>query len=176
MFSDPHTLVTQMNLLPGMVVADLGAGIGSFSFPLAARVAPAGKVYACEIQKDMITRLNNEIHERHISNIQTIHANIEAPQGTRLRDASIDWVVIANVFFQIEKRDSFIQEVFRILKPGGKVLLVDWSESFGNLGPLEQQIIRPHDAEHFFTSKGFMMLPQVIQAGAHHYGIIFEKK
>lgn len=175
MFSDPNTIVPQLHIPLGASVADLGAGTGVYSFLLSKVVGPEGKVYACDVQKDMLTRLENEIKDRHITNIQTVLSNIEAHQGTKLRDQSIDWVIVANVLFQIEDRDGFIKEISRILKPGGTVFLVDWSESFGNLGPHQNEVINAVEAEKKFTAFGFKKSPQTIEAGSHHYGIIFKK-
>ena len=175
MFSDPNTIIPQLNIPIGASVADLGAGTGAYSFPISKVVGPNGKVYACDVQKDMLTRLENEIHDRHITNIQTVLSNIEIHQGTKLRDQSIDWVIVANVLFQVEGRDGFIKEIYRILKPSGSVLLVDWSESFGSMGPHEREVITSSEAEKKFIDNGFKKLPKIVDAGAHHYGIIFTK-
>ena len=175
MFSDPNTIVAALNIPPGAVVADLGAGTGAFSFVLAQKVGPTGKIYACDVQKDILTRLENDARERHITNIQTVHSNVEVHQGTKLRDASVDWVVVANVLFQIEDRPGFIKEISRILKPGGSAVLVEWSESFGNIGPHEKEVIGKTEAGRLFSEAGFMPLPQVIDAGSHHYAIVFRK-
>ncbi len=175
MFSDPNTIVPQLHIQLGASVADLGAGTGAYSLALAKAVGPSGKVYACEVQKDMLTRLENDARERGATNIQAVLSNIEAHLGTKLRDQSIDWVIIANVLFQAEDRDGLIKEVSRILKPSGSVLLVDWMESFGNLGPHPKDVITAVDAEKKFAEAGFKKSPQAIHAGSHHYGIIFKK-
>jgi ubiquinone/menaquinone biosynthesis C-methylase UbiE len=175
MFSDPNTIVAALNIPLGATVADLGAGTGAYSFIISQKIGPTGKVYACDVQQDMLTRLENDAHERHITNIQTVHSNVEVHQGTRLRDTSVDWVIVANVLFQIEDRPGFITEIARILKPGGAVALVEWSESFGNIGPHEKDVIKQTDAERLFVEKGFRITPQIIDAGAHHYGIVFRK-
>ena len=175
MFSDPHSIVRQLSIAPGSSVADLGAGTGAYSFVLSEAVGSNGKVYACDVQKDMLTRIENEIKERHISNIQTIWSNIENHQGTKLRDQSIDWVIVANVLFQVEDRPSFIKEIARILKPDGRVLLVDWQESFGNLGPHIKDVISKDQALKEFAQDGLHETPQVVDAGSHHYGIVFKK-
>lgn len=175
MFSNPQSIINQLAIAPGSVVADLGAGTGAFAIPAASKVGPTGKVYACEVQKDILTRLENELRELHITNVSPIHSNIETHQGTRLRDESIDWVIVANVLFQVEDKKSFIAEIRRILKSDGSVLVIDWTESFGNLGPHENQIMNRSSAESLFTEVGFRVAPAVIDAGAHHYAVVFKK-
>lgn len=175
MFSEPNTIMSQLAIPLGATVADLGAGTGAFSFIAATKVGTNGKVYACEVQSDMITRINNEIQDRGIRNIVTVHSNIETHQGTKLRDQTIDWVLAVNVLFQVEDRSGFVKEIARITKPGGRVFLLDWSESFGNLGPHAKDIINEPEAVKLFEEQGFKKTPQVIQVGAHHYGIVFSR-
>jgi ubiquinone/menaquinone biosynthesis C-methylase UbiE len=175
MFSDPKTIIAQLHIELGAQVADLGAGTGAFVMLLSGIVGPGGKVYACEVQKDIITRLENELREKNITNVQTVWSDIEKHQGTKLRDQSIDWVIIANVLFQIEDKQNFLKEVSRILRPNGSVLLVDWAESFGNLGPHPNDVVQKDRALQLFSEAGLRPTPQVIEAGSHHYGIIFKK-
>lgn len=175
MFSDPSTIIPQLHISPGSSVADLGSGIGAYSLVLARIVGPSGKVYSCDVQKDLLIRLDNEAKAQGISNIQTVHSNIETTQGSRLRDASVDWVVIANVLFQSEDRAGLVAEAARILKPSGKVVLIEWSDSFGNIGPHEKDIVSKVQAEKLFSVSHLSASPLIIDAGGHHYGIIFNK-
>lgn len=175
MFSDPSSVVAQLHIDPSSKVADLGAGTGAYSFAVSSILGPEGRVYACDVQKDILVRLDNEVRERGVHNIQTVHSNVESHLGTKLRDASIDWAIVANVLYQIEDREGFLKEIVRILKPGGSMLLVDWSESFGNLGPHEKDVIKESDAIQKCESIGLKKSPQVINAGSHHYGVVFKK-
>lgn len=175
MFSNPNTIVAALPIGVGSVVADIGAGTGAFSFPIAEKIGPSGKVYACDVQKDILVRLENDARERGLKNIQTVLSNVEIHQGTKLRDASIDWVIIANVFYQIEDRPTFIKEMARILKPGGAIVLIDWSESFGSLGPQPTMVVKKPDAEKMFAQVGLKSTPVVIDSGSHHYGIVFRR-
>ena len=159
----------------GSSVADLGAGTGAWSIPLAKKVGAMGKVYACEVQKDMLVRIENEAKHHGVTNIQTVWSNVENHQGTKLRDASVDWVIAANVLFQVEDRSGFIKEISRILKPGGRCLLVDWKESFGNLGPHEKDIIKEDEAVAQFVNAGLRKIPTVVDGGSHHYAAVFLK-
>lgn len=175
MFSNPNTIISALQITTGSVVADIGAGTGAFSFPIAEKIGPTGKVYACDVQKDILVRLENEARDRGIKNIQTVVSNVEIHQGTKLREASIDWVIVANVLYQIEARQAFVKEMARILKPSGSLVLVDWSESFGSLGPQPSMVLNKTNAEKLFTEAGFKVTPTVIDAGSHHYGIVFRR-
>jgi ubiquinone/menaquinone biosynthesis C-methylase UbiE len=175
MFSDPEKNVEQFDLGNGNYVADFGAGSGFYSFAAAEAVGSSGKVYAVDIQKDLLERLKNEARNvRHLANVDIVWGDLDHLGGTRLRENSMDAVIVANVFFQLEKKDNAILEMKRILKPGGRVLFVDWSSSFGGIGPRPQDVFTEEAAKTLFTKHGFKE-DRAIGAGAQHYGIIFRK-
>ncbi len=175
MFSDPQKIIDSLPIEIGSGVADLGAGTGTWSIPLAKKIGPTGKVYACEVQQNMLVRIENEAKQHGVTNIQTVWSNIENHQGTKLRDSSVDWVIAANVLFQVEDQSGFIKEIARILKPGGRVLLVDWKDSFGNLGPHDKDIIHEDEAIVSFGNVGLRKIPLIVDGGSHHYAVVFAK-
>ena len=173
-FADPESNVKQFELQPGMHIADLGAGSGAYTFPVARAVAPNGKVYSCEVQKDLITRMKNEATQEHITNIEFLWTNIEKAGGTKLGDRSMDGVIVSNVLFIAEDRPGLVKEVARILKPGGHMYLIDWSDSFGGMGPHPDQVISESKTKELFAEFGFVP-ERSFDSGSHHYGIIFKK-
>ncbi len=177
MFSNPEANVNQLEIMPGMQVADLGAGIGFYSIPLAKVLGAKGRVYAIDVQNDLLMRLKNEAAQAHLTGIEAIHGNLEVLGGTKLRDGLIDYAVAANILFQITPahRESFIKEVHRILRPGGRIAVIDWMESFGGIGPHPQDVVTSFQAQQLFTAHGFEF-DHTISAGEHHYGLIFKRK
>ena len=174
MFSDPEKNIKQFDLREGQHVADLGAGTGACVLAAARAVGSQGKVYALEVQRELLSRIKDEALKNHLGNVEVIWADIEKVGGTKLRNYAVDAAIVSNVLFQIEDRENFIKEIKRILKPGGRVLIVDWSDSFGGLGPQSSAVIPPEKARALFESAGFKF-EQVIDAGAHHYGIIMTR-
>lgn len=174
MFSDPTKIVEQCGIQAGQEIAEFGSGSGLYSMQASKALMSSGRVYAIDVQKDILTKLKNEAVRQGFYNIEVIWGNIEKLGGTKLRDYSIDWVFICNTMFQVEDRDSTIKEAKRVLKPGGKIVLVDWSESFGGMGPSIQHIFSKATAEELFQKHGFHK-DREIQAGSHHYGFIFKK-
>lgn len=172
MFSNPEQNVAQLGLMHGMTVADFGAGTGAYSKASGNIVGYSGKVYAIEVQKNLVHKLESEIKHWGISNVDCIWGDIEKKHGTKLADRSVDAVIVSNVLFQCEDKLGLIDEAKRILKPQGKVLLIDWSESFGGMGPAPEHVLKEEKAYELFTKRGFKAV-QNIRAGAHHYGIIF---
>ena len=175
MFSEPQKNIEQFNIDPGMSVADLGSGAGFYSLALARVVGPSGTVYAVDVQKDLLTKLQKEAHEQGFNNIKVVWGDLDIAKGSTLRDNSVDRVIIANTLFQITEKDALVQEAFRILKPKGKLLLVDWSDSFGGMGPHPKDVLREDVAKTLLESHGFSFDKQ-ISTGDHHYGFVVKKE
>lgn len=171
-FSVPHENVLQLGLHEGMKVGDFGAGTGHYARAAAGVVGSTGKVYAIDVQEDVLKHLKLSTHAHHQNIIDTVWGDIEKPGGTHLRDASLDAVILANTFFQIENRPGLLAEIQRVLKSGGKFMLVDWAGSYGGIGPSPEKVVPEHDAEEFFIDGGFHKVKS-LRAGPHHYGIIF---
>lgn len=173
MFSDPSKNVAYFHLTPGLRVADFGAGSGAYSFAMSPLLGSGGAVYAVEVQKELLERLGSEAKQRKLRNIHVVWGNIEKLHGTTLADASVDLVVVANVLFQTVGRYTTALEAKRVLRPGGRAAVVEWSDSFNNLGPQAEAVVSAEEAKKIFTEAGFH-LEQEFPAGAHHYGLIFK--
>ncbi len=171
-FSDPRENVLQLGLHEGMKVGDFGAGSGHYARAAAAVVGSSGKVYAIDVQEDVLKHLKLNLPERYQGIVDTLWGDIEKPLGTHLREASLDAAILANTFFQIENRFGFLNELKRVLKPDGKLMLVDWAGSYGGMGPASERVVPEHEAEEFFI-KGGLHKVKSFRAGPHHYGIIF---
>lgn len=172
MFLNPKSSVGALSLREGMYVADFGSGTGAFAKAIGSMVGDNGKVYAIEIQKDLVKSLEKEIKEKNIKNIDCVWGDIDNIEGTKIRDNTVDAVVIANVLFQSSDKLGLIDEAKRILKPKGKILLIDWKESFGGMGPTPMHVVPESVATQLFEKRGFKVLEN-ISPGEHHYGIIF---
>ncbi len=174
MFSDPQKNIALFGVGDGMKVVDFGAGSGFYTIECAKRVGPSGRVYAVEIQQDLLDKLKKSAGLIGLHNIEVIWGNIEKIGGTKLREAIADRVIISNTLFQIapEYRDTLALETKRILKQGGKLLVVDWEAGT----PLSPKYVVPKiTAEGVFEKNGFI-LEKTFDAGDHHYGIILQKK
>ena len=171
MFSDPASNLAKLGLVDGMKVADIGAGSGFYSIEAAKKVGGSGRVFAVDVQKDLLERLRSVGQAQRLNNIEAVWGNAEKIGGTKLHESSIDRAIASNVLFQMTKLDDFALEVKRILKPGGKLLVVDWSEA-SPLGP--KTIVPAAKAQLLFEKNGFK-LEQSFGAGDHHYGLILSR-
>lgn len=155
-------------------MADLGAGAGHYTLAAAKIVGQSGHVCAVEIQKDLVEKLKNEAERNQLDHVDVLWADLENPAGSTLSDEAVDVVILSNVLFQIQDEAALLQEAYRILKPGGKALVVDWSDSHGGLGPPEDHIIHPSEAEKLAQHAGFSVAGD-IAPGAHHWGVVLVK-
>jgi len=173
MFSDPVKNLKMFGLKETDIVADLGAGTGFYSIA-AGHMVPKGRVYAVEIVKDFLTTIKNKVKEAHLNNVEILWGDIEKIGGTKIKDNTLDAVLASNVLSQVTDKEKFILETKRILKNKGRVLLVDWSDVSSSVGPNLGGVISKNKMREMFERKGFI-LERDINAGAHHYGMIFTK-
>ncbi len=171
----PLSLLSEFDLISiGMTVADLGSGIGTWTIPLGRLVGPSGRVYAVEIQKDLLETIAAEAQKLDLTNISYIWGDIETRGGTKISDGTVDVVVVANVLFQSAAAYSVALEIKRILKLTGKVLVVEWKDSFSGIGPTPEMVVTPEALAKIFTEAGFLVVKD-ISVGDYHYGMILRK-
>jgi ubiquinone/menaquinone biosynthesis C-methylase UbiE len=173
-FSDPEKNLGELGIHNGSFIADLGAGSGAYTLAAAKIVGDGGKVFAVDVQGDLLARIKNAAAGAHLKNVEAVHGDIEELGGTRLKDISVDIALACNVLFQVEQKENFADEIKRILKPNGRVLVVDWSDSFGGLGPQPEHVITESQAKELFEKHGFAFVKK-FDAGDHHYGLVFRK-
>ena len=107
MFSDPENNIKQFALGPGMQVADFGSGSGFYSLVAARAVAPSGRVFAVDIQKSLLEKLKNGARQNKLNNVDVVWGDLEHLGGTKLRESSMDAVIVGNLFFQIENQPNW---------------------------------------------------------------------
>ncbi|MEK7551890.1 MAG: methyltransferase domain-containing protein [Patescibacteria group bacterium] len=176
MFTNPQKNVERFEIMPGYKVADLGSGAGFYVLSAARLVGDSGRVYAVDIQKELLSKTKTDATSKHLTNVEVIWGDVEKIGGTRLADSSIDTVIASNILFQLEDKDSFIKEVNRILKPKkGKAYIIDWADSFGGLGPENSAVVSLASSKEMFLKNGFEVYKELKDVGDHHYGISFKK-
>ena len=173
-FALPHENVGEFGIEPGMRVADFGAGSGHYALAMAAATQNSGEVYVIDIQKDLLTRIKNQAHARGFNNIEVIWGDLERVGASKIADEHLDLVLVSNLFFQLESKESAFREAMRVLKPRGRLVVIDWTESFGGLGPIQKHVFPEKTAIAMAEACGFKRA-QSFSAGAHHYGLIFIK-
>jgi ubiquinone/menaquinone biosynthesis C-methylase UbiE len=173
-FVEPTIVCSQFHLRTGDVVADFGAGGGFFLAPLSQAVGAEGTVYALDIQKNLVSAMGEQVRRENLGNVRVLWVDLEEASGSTLNSAELDAVTIINTLFQFEDKPAVLTEAYRTLRSGGKLLLVEWSESFGNLGPEPAAVVTADAARALAETAGFV-LDRDFPTGEHHYGLAFRK-
>jgi len=171
-FVIPEVVATHFLLHEGDKVADFGAGSGFFIPVLSAAVGDSGRVFACEIQKQLVEKLGSFARMKGLSNIDPLWCDLEAPRGIKIADHTLDAAILVNTLFQLEDKDTSITEMARTLRPGATMHVIDWSESFSGLGPAPTSVVTKDAAIALFESNGFQY-EREYPSGEHHYGLAF---
>jgi len=119
----PERMLDALRLRPGQTVADVGAGVGYHAWRLAARVGPKGKVYATDVQPEMLALLRANTAARQVRNVVAVLAT---PESTGLPEASIDLVLLVDVYHEAPDPQAFLGQLHRALKPTGRLALVEF--------------------------------------------------
>ncbi len=172
MFSDPNKVISELFVAEGMTVADFGSGAGFYTLALAKKVGPYGRVFAIDTHPDFLRRTKNEAVRAGLENVEVVQGDLESKKGSGLVSASVDRIVIANTLFSLETLDEIVLEAKRILKHDGKIAVIDWNESYGQIGPHPDHIVTKDEAREIFEKEGFY-LESFIDAGSHHYGMLY---
>ena len=169
MFLTPEHLVRELYLKPGDRVADIGCGSGVYTLALSAEVGEIGQVYAVDIHREMLHTLAGTLDIRKISNVDMLWADAE--EHIPIDGYSLDAVVISNTLFQFGNINKVFMHVSKLLKPDGQLLIVEWSDSHGGLGPHKDHIIDEAYAEKLVVANNFRILKR-LPAGNFHYAFI----
>ncbi|MBT4209617.1 MAG: methyltransferase domain-containing protein [Candidatus Komeilibacteria bacterium] len=164
-----------LNIKVGNRVADLGTGGGMFTLQAARLVGDQGEVYAVDIIKPILADVESKARMANLYNIKTVWSNIEIVGATKIPTDTLDFVLLINVLFQAKETDKMITEGARLLKTGGKMLIIDWSTTNTGLGPHNDRQV---DSNNLLkqAEKINLVLEQQFKAGQYHFGMIFIKQ
>lgn len=171
-FADPAKNITAFGIEPGMKVADFGAGSGAYTLALAKAVGETGRVYAVEVQKDLLRRIRNEAHAKGVDGrMEFIWGDVEERGGAKVGTGILDFVLISNLLFQLPDKAAALKEARRVLKSTGRLAVIEWSDSFAGLGPQRDDVLKKDAALAVAQQSDFELLRE-FTAGAHHYGLL----
>jgi ubiquinone/menaquinone biosynthesis C-methylase UbiE len=170
---EEHTeaLIEALSLQPGMAVADIGAGTGYFTRRLAKSVVH-GRVYAVDIQPEMIEMLTNEMARLQVTNVTPVLSSITNPG---LPAASVDLALMVDVYHEFSHPFEMIEQLYRALRPGGQLVFVEFrgEDPAVPIKPLhkmtEAQVRREIGVHRLRWSRTITNLPR-------QHIIVFEKK
>ena len=127
---EPDKAVAALDIAPGSTVADIGAGVGYFSWRLAKVVGPAGKVYANEVQQGMIDKLKKNIEKKSIANVEPVLGKFDDPM---LPKGAIDLALMVDVYHEFSEPQKMLDRIRESLKPDGRLVLLEYRKEDSKL-------------------------------------------
>jgi protein-L-isoaspartate O-methyltransferase len=158
----PSKAIEALDLTPGMVVADIGAGSGYYTSRMARKVGPSGRVYATDIQPGMLALLDQRIRKEGLTNVTAVLGTMDDPT---LPPASLDLAIMVDVYHELQSPQLFLQRLRRAFKPGGRLVLLEFRKEDARVPILEvhkmsvQEVKTELEAESFVLEKVIDVLP-----------------
>ncbi len=153
-YQKPHEVMMTLGLREGEIVADIGAGSGYFTFRLARHVGEKGRVYAVDVNPDMIVYMNRRIRDLQLKNVVTVLAAADDPL---LMNASIDRFFICDTWHHIQNQTHYLSLMKKMLKPNGQVIMIDFYKKEMPVGPPMEMRIAREDLVRQMGSNGFTL-------------------
>jgi 2-polyprenyl-3-methyl-5-hydroxy-6-metoxy-1,4-benzoquinol methylase len=143
----------------GMVIADIGAGSGLFTRPLAKAVAPGGTVYAVDIQQDLLDYINQRNQQEQIRNVKTVMGEFRDP---KLPVHDVDLALINDVLHHIENRAAYLRALGSYMKSSGRIAIIEMNKDDPNTPHRKQPelLVSRQDIDQWMSDAGFKQVQE----------------
>lgn len=173
-FIKPIEALESMGLAQGMIIADLGCGGGYMTLPSATIVGKGGHVFAVDIQKPVLADIESKAKLDGLDNITTVWADLEVVGSTKIQDNYCDIALLANTMYQSTQPIKMLEEAKRIIKPEGKIVVIDWTKSDIPFGPdVNKRIAKTTIFE--LASRLSLKTAGEFEVGKFHFGLWLTK-
>ncbi len=174
-FLNPKEIIEKIGLIEGMKVADFGCGnLGYFIIPAAKVIGKTGTAYAVDILKTTLESVRSRAKLDGLTNLETVWANLEDSASIKIPIGSLDAVFLKNVLFQNKKQKEIITGTVKFLKPGGKLLIVDWKKIGIPFGPPVEIRVDKESIKAIANVLNLKLLEET-EFGDYFWGLIYEK-
>ena len=150
----PSKAIEALELQPGMVVADIGAGSGYYTSRLSKRLGATGRVYATDIQPGMIELLNRRVASEGLSNVTTILGAMDDP---KLPPRSVDLAIMVDVYHELQQPQLFLQRLKDAFKPAGRLVLLEYRKEDASVPILEVHKMSVAEVKAELEAEGFAL-------------------
>ncbi len=171
-FFDPNTILSLLGLNSSVVdAADFGCGYGTFTMPAAKIIR--GKIYAFDIEPEMIKEIEQKAKELNLNNVEAILRDFVA-EGSGLKDLGVDYVMLFNIL-HAEKPETLLKEAYRILRHGGRLGIIHWNYAATTpRGPPMVIRPKPEQCRKWAEMVGFSFEKQ-LDLKPYHYALVMRK-
>jgi ubiquinone/menaquinone biosynthesis C-methylase UbiE len=154
----PDQALDALNLKRGMVVADVGAGTGYMSLKMAQRVGPSGKVYAEDIQPEMLRMLRQNAAQAHVSNVETVLGSETDP---KLPLGQMDLILLVDVYHEFSQPQKMVRQLRDALKPDGRLVLLEYRKEDPNIPIRPEHKMSVQEVRTELEAEGLKLQPVI---------------
>jgi ubiquinone/menaquinone biosynthesis C-methylase UbiE len=165
----PAAVMRLLGLQDGEHVADLGCGTGYFTGTLSALVGVTGKVYAVDVEQEMLDYM---LAREDLPDYDNIVPVLAEPDDPKLPEGELDLILTVNTWHHIAKRGKYLKRLARTLKPYGRLVLIDWRGTERPIGPPAEHSISREDAIAEFEKAGWTLTSESV-ALPYQYVLFF---
>lgn len=174
-FLDPERVLFAAGLALSQTFADFGSGSGFYSLGASKIVGEQGSVYSVDILESALDHVVAEARLKGLRNIKTMICDLEQVEACKQISAgTVDMALFANITHQIKNRPNLFAEAYRILKTGGKLVVIEWNEQPGPIGPIASERISELEVTMAAKKSGFKSAGR-LTVDPYHYGVMYIK-
>jgi tRNA A58 N-methylase Trm61 len=166
---NPDGALDALNLKPGMNVADVGAGTGYMSLKMAKRVGPNGKVYAEDVQPEMLQRVRANAQKAKVSNVETVQGSFTDPM---LPKGQMDLVLLVDVYHEFSEPQKMLRGIRESLKPDGRLVLLEYRKEDPKIPIREEHKMTVAEVKTELEAEGFTLGPVIETLPRQHILIL----
>lgn len=171
---DAKKILKSIGLKTGDKLADFGAGrTGHFVFPAVQIVGDDGRVYAVDVVKEALDMIDGRRKLFSILNLHTVWGDFERQGGVDIPEGSLDWILVINNVWCVKDISALAKEIKRVLKPDGKVLVIDWRrDAISSAAPAKDRRMESMQIEARFLHDNIVK-EKDLMINTTHWGAIF---
>jgi ubiquinone/menaquinone biosynthesis C-methylase UbiE len=152
-------ILLRTGLKKGQVMADIGAGTGYFSFPAASIVGETGRVIASDISQEMLSIIRSRLTDANRGIIELVGA--EQISSGKL-DQLVDYLLMSTVLHEVGGPIVMLKNLYRLIKPGGRCVIVEWIRAITDRGPPIGDRIDMHEVSSILRDTGFSSVEEIL--------------
>jgi Methylase involved in ubiquinone/menaquinone biosynthesis len=165
-------IISEIGINSSDRIADIGCGIGYFTFPLAEVVGSKGLVYALDIEEEMLQDIKDKLAEDNIKNVVPV---LTRPYQLTLENSTVGVAFLCTVMHEVELREKFLKEVNRILLADGKIIMIEWIKKDSDYGPPADHRLDKNTIKRNLSRTGFQEI-EIKDFNEYFYIVTAKKK
>ena len=164
---DPEKVLKEFGLREGLTVLDVGTGTGFYLPYLSKLVGEKGKVYAIDVQPELLEKAKEKVKEKNLSNVEVMQSE---ENSIPLPDNSIDFIFMAFSFHELSDPKAYVEELKRVAKPFAYLAVIDWKKEERDKGPPPEEVLSEWEIGLILDDSG-VRVGRVVEIGKYCFGV-----